>query len=158
MTTQSPTRLPRLRLGQGMPDVSRLHRSRVSLVYLDRGAPVFHADPITGDPVTVVLLWPTDAEGQLLIDDLHNVSAARWRVDPTAWAALERLLEYGFDLTCCDLWLDPVAPGRMDVAPTWHRVADAMRIDTVSIVDRAIATLREGLERTPNRPTDEAGF
>ncbi len=151
MTTKTRAALPRVQLdGGGLPDVPRFSHSRISLVYIEDGAPVFNVDPVSGDPVTVVLIWPGDSLGGCLPERANEARAARWIVRPTAWADLAELQSIGFDLTNCDLILRP-SPTGLRPTPTWYRMPDVFDIDFEPIIDRGISTLIGTLEPRNNR-------
>ena len=147
--------LPRLQLGEALPTVPTDRRSRVSLVYLDEdGEPIFHVDPLSGRPVTVVLSWRVTSAGTLLAGQLPSVEARRWILDPVCWDRLEDLRRCGFKVGAADLILHPLGEDTLRPVPTWHLLPDLLSMDTSAIVDRGIAELRRLLERPDNRPID----
>ena len=72
---------------------------------------MFWEHPATGGPVTLVVVWAVDAAGDIREDRLDEVHAARWDVDPAAWARLDELARMGFQLGGQDLILWPVDVG-----------------------------------------------
>ena len=150
--------LTRLRLSSSLPPVPLDRPSRVTLAHHEQGVPVFWEHPATGGPVTLVVVWAVDAAGDIREDRLDEVHAARWDVDPAAWARLDELARMGFKLGGQDLILWPVDVGCVRPGPTWHNAAAVTGRDLTGIVDLGLALLRAALEvdvpqgRAVNRP------
>ncbi len=113
------------------------------MAYLDHGEPVFHADPPTGLPATVVLYWPVDDLGEVLVDELDRVEARRWLVDRASWESLERIRGYGLELGAIDLLLRPTPSGELSPMPVWHHLPRVVPFDVVAVADRGVRALLE---------------
>lgn len=157
MATRTPGRL---RLRSTLPRVPTDRSSRITLAWFDQdGDPIFHPDPVTGHPATLVLLWPVDSRGQIRPEALDGIMVARWDLDPEAWSTLERLAGLGWDLTSSDIRIRAMAT-ETHVDPT-VRTALALvdRADLAPLIDRGIHRLRQelGIVPQPGENRENAG-